>query len=86
MVQIKVHKNFIDEVMIDGGFRVNITTENLKMQLNLSKLNPTPHYMWMGDQTIAKPLALIENRPFSTSPLSIICHFLLHFRLQIFKY
>jgi hypothetical protein len=29
VIQIQVGKNFIDDVLIDGGFRVNIITENL---------------------------------------------------------
>jgi hypothetical protein len=45
----------------DGGFRVSIIIENLRIQLNLSKLNPTPYNLCMIDQTIAKPLGLIRD-------------------------
>jgi hypothetical protein len=86
MIQVQVRKNFINDVLIDGGLGVNIITKNLRMQLGISKPNPTLYNMWMAYQTIAKPLALVENPPFSTSPLSTSCHFLLHFRLQIFRY
>jgi hypothetical protein len=47
--------------MIDGGFRVNIITKNLKIQLGLSKPNPTPYNMFMANQTIAKPLCFIKD-------------------------
>jgi cobalamin biosynthesis protein CbiD len=71
MIQIQDRKNFTDYVMIDGGFGVNIITKNLRMQLGLPKPNPTPYNMWMAEfQTIVKPLALVENPPFS-----ITCHF-----------
>jgi hypothetical protein len=42
MIQIQVGKNFMDDVLIDGGFRVNIITNNLKIQLGLSKPNLAP--------------------------------------------
>jgi hypothetical protein len=29
IVQVQVGKNFIDDVLIDGGFEVNINIENL---------------------------------------------------------
>jgi hypothetical protein len=45
----------------DGGFRINILIENLKIQLSLSKLNPTPYNLCMANQTIAKPFGLIKN-------------------------
>jgi hypothetical protein len=32
MNQVQVRKNFIDDVLIDGGYRVNIITKNLKVQ------------------------------------------------------
>jgi hypothetical protein len=38
VIQVQVGKNFIDDVLIDGGFGVNIIKENLKIQLGLSKL------------------------------------------------
>jgi hypothetical protein len=55
VIQVEVGENFIDDVLIDGGSRVNIITKNMKVQLGLSKPNPTPYNMHMVDQTIAKP-------------------------------
>jgi hypothetical protein len=31
VIQVQVGKNFIDDVLIDGGFRVNIIIKNLKI-------------------------------------------------------
>jgi hypothetical protein len=36
MIQDHVGKNFIHDVLIDGGSRVNIIIENLRVQLGLS--------------------------------------------------
>jgi hypothetical protein len=43
VIQVQVGKNVIDDVLIDGGFGVNIITKNLKVQLSLSKLNLMPY-------------------------------------------
>jgi hypothetical protein len=31
VIQVQVGKNFIEDVFVDGGFRVNIITEKLKV-------------------------------------------------------
>jgi hypothetical protein len=61
IIQVQVGKNFIDDVLNDGGFGVNIIIENLRVQLGLSKLNPTPYNLHMAHQTIVKPLGLIRD-------------------------
>jgi hypothetical protein len=61
MIQVQVGKNFIEDVLLDGGFRVNIIMKKLKVQLGLSKPKPTPYNLRMVDQTIAKPLGLIKG-------------------------
>jgi hypothetical protein len=61
VIQVQVGENFIDDVLIDGSSRVNIITENLKVQLGLPKPNPTPYNMHMADQTTAKPFSLIRD-------------------------
>jgi len=48
-------------VLNDGGFGVNIIIENLRVQLSLSKLNPTPYNLHMAYQTIVKPLSIIRD-------------------------
>jgi hypothetical protein len=53
--------NFIEDVLLDGGFGVNIIMKKLRMQLGLSKPKPTPYNLRMANQTIAKPLGLIKE-------------------------
>ncbi len=61
MIQVKGGKKIIDNVIIDGGFRINIITKNLKVQLGLSKLDPSPYNLHMANQIIAKPLGFIRD-------------------------
>jgi hypothetical protein len=61
MIQVQVGKNFVGDVYLDGGFRVNIIIEKLKVNLGLSKPNPTPYNLCMANQTIIKPLGLIKG-------------------------
>jgi hypothetical protein len=67
VIQVQVGKNFIEDVLFDGGFRVNIITKKFRVQLGLSKPKPTPYNLCMVDQTIVKPLGLIKD-------LNIIVH------------
>jgi hypothetical protein len=48
-------------VLINGGYGVNIVVANLRIQLGLSKPNPTPYNLHMANQTIAKPLGLTRD-------------------------
>ncbi len=61
MIHVHVGKNFIDDVLIDGGSRVNIITKNLQIQLGISKPNSMPYNLHMANQTIAKPFGLIRD-------------------------
>ena len=61
VIQVQVGKNFIEDVLLDGGSGVNIIIENLRVQLGLSKPKLAPYYMCMVNQTIAKPLGLIKD-------------------------
>ncbi len=67
MIQVQIWKNFIKDVLLEGGSGVNIGIKKLKVQLGLSKPQPTPNNLCMANQTIAKPLGLIKN-------LKIIIH------------
>jgi hypothetical protein len=61
VIYVQVGKNFIEDVLLDGGSRVNIITEKFKVQLGLSKPKPTPYNLRMVNQTITKPLGLIKD-------------------------
>jgi hypothetical protein len=60
IIQIQVGKNFIEDILLDGGCRINIIIEKLRVQLGLSKPKPTPYNLHMVNQTITKPLGLIK--------------------------
>jgi len=61
VIQVQVGKHFIENVLLDGGYGVNIITEKLRVQLSLSKPKPASYNLCMVDQTIAKPLGLIKG-------------------------
>jgi hypothetical protein len=61
VIQVQVGKNFIDDVLINGGSRLNIIIENVRVQLGLLKPDPTSYNLCMANQTIAKPLGLIRD-------------------------
>jgi hypothetical protein len=61
VIKVQVEKNFIENVLLDGGCKVNIIMEKLRVQLGLSKPKPTPCNLCMADQTNAKALDLIKD-------------------------
>lgn len=61
VIQVKVGKFFIDNVLIDGSFGVKIIIQNLKVQLSLSKPNPSPYNLFMENQTIVELLGFIRD-------------------------
>jgi hypothetical protein len=56
LIQVQIGKNLIEDVLLDGGFGINIITKKLKVQLGLSKPKLAPYNVHMINQTIAKPL------------------------------
>jgi hypothetical protein len=48
VIQVQIRKNLKD-VLLDGGSRVNIIIEKLRVQLGLSKSNPTLYNLRMAD-------------------------------------
>jgi hypothetical protein len=61
VIKVQVGRNFIKYVLLDGGCRVNIIMEKLRVQLGLSKPKPTPYNLCMADQTIVKALGIIKD-------------------------
>ncbi len=60
IIQVHIGKNTIDDVLLDGGFRVNIITEQLKLKLGLPKPKLAPYNIRMADQTTTKLVGLIK--------------------------
>jgi hypothetical protein len=71
MIHVQVGNNFIEDVFLNGGSKVNIITNKLRVQLGLSKPKPTPYNLHTVDQTMAKPLGLIKD-------LKILAHGILY--------
>jgi hypothetical protein len=49
-------KNAIEDVLLDGGFGVNIIIERLKLRVGLPKPQLAPYNMRMANQTTTKPM------------------------------
>jgi hypothetical protein len=49
IIHVQVGKNFIEDVLLNGGFRVNIIMKKLSVQLGLSKPKPKPYNLNMAD-------------------------------------
>jgi hypothetical protein len=61
VVQVRVGKFEIRNVLLDGRFGVNIILESLRKKLELRKLQPTSFIMRMVDQWKVQPMGLIQN-------------------------
>jgi hypothetical protein len=61
IIQIQVGKNTIEDVLLDGGFKVNIITEQLRLKLGLLKPKLAPYNLRMANQTTIKPMGLIRD-------------------------
>ncbi len=61
VIHVQVGKNFIKDVLLDGGSGVNIIMEKMRVWLGLSKSKPAPYTLHVTYQTIAKPLGLIKD-------------------------
>jgi hypothetical protein len=61
VIQVYIGKNTIEDVLMDGGFGVNIIIEWLRLRLGLPKPKPTSYNLRMANQTITKPMGLIRD-------------------------
>ncbi len=61
IIQVQIGKNTIENVLLNGGSRVNIITNELRLRLGLSNPKPAPCNLKMADQTTTKPLGLIKD-------------------------
>jgi len=61
IIQVQIGKNTIEDVLLDGGSRVNIITKQLKLRLGLPKPKPTPYNLKKANQTTTKQVGLIRD-------------------------
>jgi len=60
-IQVQIGKNIIKDVLLDGGFKVNVIIEQLRLRLGVPKPKPTPYNLRMANQTTTKPVGLIRD-------------------------
>ncbi len=61
VVQVRVGKFGVWNVLLDGGSGVDIISKNLGKKLELKRLQPIPFVVKMADQKKVQPLGLIKN-------------------------
>ncbi len=61
IIQVQIGKNTIEDVLLDGGSRINIITKQLRLKLGLSKLKHAPYNLKMANQTTPKLVGLIKD-------------------------
>ncbi len=61
VIQVQIGNNIIKDAFMDGGSRINIIIEQLKLRLGLPRPKPTPYNLRMADQTTIEPMGLIKN-------------------------
>ncbi len=66
VIEVQVKRNFIEDVVLSGGFGVNIIMGKLRELLGLPKpkSKPTPYNLRIANETIVKPLGLIKDLKF----------------------
>ncbi len=48
-------------MLLDGGSKINIITEQLKLRLGLLKHKPAPYNLRMANEITTKPVGLIKD-------------------------
>lgn len=61
VIQVQTCINTIDDVLLDGGSKVNIIIEKSKARLGLPKPKLAPYNLQMANQTTIKPIGLIKD-------------------------
>ncbi len=61
IIQVQIENNTIKDVLLDGGFGVNIITKQLRLKFGLPKPKLAPYNLRMIDQTTTKPMGLIKD-------------------------
>jgi hypothetical protein len=61
IIQVQIGKNTIKDVLLDGGFGINMITRQMRLKLGLLKPKLAPYNMRMVDQTTIKLVGLIRD-------------------------
>jgi hypothetical protein len=61
IIQVRVGKSIVEDVLTDGGVSVNIIIENLITKLGLPKPSQVPYQLRMVDRNMTRPLRIVRN-------------------------
>ncbi len=59
LFKYRLRKNIVKDVLLNGGSRININIQQLKLRFGLPMLKPAPYNLKMVNQTTTKPVGLI---------------------------
>jgi hypothetical protein len=54
IIQVQIGNNIIEDVLLDGGFGINIIIKQLRLRLGLPRPKPAPYNLKMATQTTTK--------------------------------
>jgi hypothetical protein len=76
VIQVQVGKNMVEDVLLDGGSKMNIMTKELQNGLGFPNPKPTSYTLKMVDQTITKPIGFIKDFKIHIHWISYIATFI----------
>ncbi len=76
MIQVQVGKNMVEDVLLDGGSKMNIMMKELWNRLGFPNPKPTLYTFGMVDQTITKPVGFINDLKIHINRISYITMFI----------
>jgi len=54
IIHVQIGKNVIEDVLLEGGYGINIIINQLRLRLGLPKPKPAPYNLKMVNQTTTK--------------------------------
>ena len=63
IISICIGKNVVDDVLLDGGSRVNVITEEERRRLGLPKLSLAPFNLKMANGVVTPKPKKTQNSP-----------------------
>ena len=60
-VEVEINDYFIPKLLIDGGSSVNIMTYDTMQKLGLTHLEPIPFVIRLVDQSLIKPVGILQG-------------------------
>jgi hypothetical protein len=61
IIHLQIRKNVIEDVLLDGGYGINIIIDKLTLRLGLPKPKLTPYNLKMLNQATTKSMGLIHD-------------------------